>query len=607
VTDHQAIGQLTSGRVTALASRGSALAPGRALVLRLALHLAVWAPFVAGVVEEIRLRWRPVGDGAAIALRAWDSLTAHGPLVGQATQLAHAVYDPGPLEYWLLAIPVHIDPRYGVVWGAALWCVIAASLAIEAAWSALGGLGGFISAAVILGTVAWQPMIALQPFWNPWFGVMFFLAALAASWAVLCGNRWWWVALVVAGSVASQAHLMYALPCVALVVVTLVVGLVDSLRAKSGYWWALAGLVVGLGCWAGPFIQQFTGRPGNLTALLHGQGSGPLSGAAFGFKTLTASILPPPLWWTASDQLHGLPAIHRIDDRSAGFAVVALIVIAAVLIIAVRPLRSRRLAALAAVSLLVSVAALVTYSRIPVISPNLITLDYLDIIMFPLGVLAWLVVGSAVVVAGRRLISRRRAASAAPGVAAPGVAAPGTAAAGAAAPAAPASGSAAAPEIPVTPAAAPSGTAAPAARGTPASRPRAGWTARAATLAAVVLIALTSFLAVAQQGSVGDAGLAGVLSLASQRVERALPRQPIALYVSDIQSTEQRRLVLGLVWMLRVAGYRPQVRAGDARELGPEYVFRHQPLPRVTVHVRGSDVSVHVTRPGPANLTPAAG
>jgi hypothetical protein len=59
--------------------------------------------------------------------------------------------------------------------------------------------------------------------------------------------------------------------------------------------------------------------------------------------------------------------------------------------------------------------------------------------------------------------------------------------------------------------------------------------------------------------------------------------------------------------MLRVAGYRPQVRAGDARELGPEYVFRHQPLPRVTVHVRGSDVSVHVTRPGPANLTPAAG
>jgi hypothetical protein len=602
VTKHHAIGQLTSGRVPALAGRRSALTPGWALVLRLAVHLAVWVPFVAGVVELVRLRWRPVGDGAAIALRSWDSLTAHGPLVGQATQLAHAVYDPGPLEYWLLAIPVHIDPRYGVAWGAALWCMIAASLAIEAAWSALGGLGGFITAAVILGTVAWQPLIALQPFWNPWFGAMFFLAALAASWAALCGNRWWWVVVVVAGSVASQAHLMYALPSVALVGVTLGVGLVDSLRAKSGYWWAMAGLIVGAGCWTGPFIQQFTSRPGNLTALLNGQGSEPLSGAAFGLKTLTAAIQPPPLWWTASEQLHGLPAIHRIDDRSAGFAVAALIVIGVILVLAVRPLRSRRLAALAAVSLLVSLAALVTYSRIPVISPNLITLDYLDIIMFPLGALAWLVVASAVVLAGRRLIGRRRIPAAAPGAAAaPGTtAAPGIAAA---------SGSAAATEIPAAPGAAAPGSAAPgsAAPGPPATSPWAGWAARAATLAAVVLIALASFVSVDRQGPVGDAGLAGLINLASQRVEHALPHQPIALFVKDSQPTEQRRLVLGLVWMLRVGGYRPQVRPGNARELGPEYVFRGKPVPRVTLHVQGGDVSVHVAQPGPRHLTPAAG
>jgi hypothetical protein len=69
VTKHHAIGQLTSGRVPALAIRRSALTPGWALVLRLAVHVAVWVPFVAGVVELVRLRWRPVGDGAAIALR----------------------------------------------------------------------------------------------------------------------------------------------------------------------------------------------------------------------------------------------------------------------------------------------------------------------------------------------------------------------------------------------------------------------------------------------------------------------------------------------------------------------------------------------------------
>ena len=73
-------------------------------------HLAAWLPFVTGTVRLVRDGWFPLGDNAAIALRSWNSLTAHGPLVGQATRLAHGVFDPGPLEYWLLAIPVHISP-----------------------------------------------------------------------------------------------------------------------------------------------------------------------------------------------------------------------------------------------------------------------------------------------------------------------------------------------------------------------------------------------------------------------------------------------------------------------------------------------------------------
>jgi hypothetical protein len=538
-----------SRRAPVLAGGGRALAPSRTLALRVAVHLAAWAPFVVGVVEAVRTGWRPVGDSAAIALRSWDSLTAHGPLVGQATQLAHAVYDPGPSEYWLLAIPVHLDPRYGLAWGAALWCMVAASLAIEAAWSALGGLGGVIAAGVILGIVAWQPLIALQPFWNPWFGVMFFLAALAASWAALSGNRWWWVVLVVAGSVASQAHLMFALASVALVLVTLAVGLADSLRARAGYRWAIAGVLAGLACWTAPFIQQFTGRPGNLSALLSAQGTGPVSGLAFGLKTLTAAIQPPPLWWTASSRLHGLTAARLITGRSAGLAVAALILLAAVLVVAVRPLRSRRLAALAAVSLLASVTTLATYSRIPATRPDLITLDYLGIVMFPLGVLAWLTVGSAVVLAGRQVIGQRR----------PTAAAPGTGGAGQAGGTLP------------------------------------DWAAQAATFAAVVVIALASFLAVAQQAPTPHDQFAGVISLASQRIERALPGQPIALFVADRHVHDQRRLTLGLVWALRASGYRAQVGRYAARELAPMYVFRGQRVPRVTVRVSGSNVWVNVT------------
>src|SRR5882762_6888932 len=96
--------------------------PGRLTALRAVAHLGAWLPFILGPARLIQHGWRPVGDEAAIALRSWNSLTAHGPMVGQATRLAHGGFDPGPLEYWLLAIPVHIDTVRGVLWGAVICC-----------------------------------------------------------------------------------------------------------------------------------------------------------------------------------------------------------------------------------------------------------------------------------------------------------------------------------------------------------------------------------------------------------------------------------------------------------------------------------------------------
>jgi hypothetical protein len=53
VTEHHAIGQLTSGRVPALAIRMSALTSGWALVLRLTVHLAVWVPSPQGLQSAL--------------------------------------------------------------------------------------------------------------------------------------------------------------------------------------------------------------------------------------------------------------------------------------------------------------------------------------------------------------------------------------------------------------------------------------------------------------------------------------------------------------------------------------------------------------------------
>src|SRR5258707_9863543 len=133
---------MTSDRGLPMHRRVSALGAG-ALVL-------AWLPFGFAAARSVATGWRPVSDNAAIALRSWDVLTAHAPLVGQATRLAGGVYDLGPLQYWLLTLPVHVDPLHGVLWGAALWCMVAASLTIEAAWAAAGGPCGLLPPARVL-------------------------------------------------------------------------------------------------------------------------------------------------------------------------------------------------------------------------------------------------------------------------------------------------------------------------------------------------------------------------------------------------------------------------------------------------------------------------
>jgi hypothetical protein len=501
-------------------------------------------PFLAAVAASVRGSWRVVGDGAVIALGSWNAPTAHGTLLGQATELARGLHDPGPLEYWLLAVPVHLDPVRGVLWGAALWCMAASSLAIESAWSVLGKIGGVLASGTILGMVAWTPGLAIKPYWNPWFGTMFFLATLAAGWAVMSGRRWWWPVLVITASVAAQAHLMFAIASAALVLLALIIGLRDGFLAKASYRWAITGLIAGIACWTAPFIQQFTSPVGNLTALVHDQGAGQRTGLVFALRTLTAFTQPPPLWWR---QLRpGLNLYGLIDARSAVFAVAILALTAAAMLMAVLQLRSRHLASLAAISLLASVAALVTFSHIPSTSHDLDRLSYLMIVMFPVGLLIWLTVGSAFVLTGRQVINRLRATTA--------------------------------------------GRAEPHGRQQGTVRAWTRWAVRGAGAAAVPLIVLASLPAVVQvaPGFPGDAQRARLVSIATQLIERALPSQQITLSVVTASKPDRYRVTQGLRWALTGDGYNPEPGVRSARS---------RPIPQVTVLVRGNRIAVEVEPP----------
>jgi hypothetical protein len=513
-------------------------------LIRVAAHVAAWTPFLISVAASWLGSWRVVGDGAVIALGSWATFTRI-PLVGQPTEFLGSPHDLGPAEYWLLAIPVHIDPARGVLWGAALLCMVAASLAIEAAWSVIGETGALLASAVILGIAAWMPGLAFRPYWNPYFGAMFFLAALAATWAVMSGHRRWWPALVVTASIAAQAHLMFALASVALTLMALITGLADGFRARTSCRWVITGLAAGLACWMAPLDQQLTNPPGNLSLLLQAQATGQHAelGPAFAMRTLTAFTEPPPLW----SRLHlgQRQHIYRLlEAKPAGFAIAILAITAATLLIAAFGLRSRRLTSLAAITLLISATAAITISRIPSGHGDRGRLSYMIIVMFPAGLLIWLTLASAFVLAGRQLISGRL------------------------------------PAAHLEAAQPPAGR-----RSTRQYLTRL--TASYGRAAAVPLILLASVPGLVQQSGRHGAGQnAHQVGVAAGLIEQTLPSQPdITLSVST-PKPDHYQIVTGLLWALTGDGYSVDfTRRGLTR-----------PIPHVTILMQDRTITVEITK-----------
>lgn len=389
-------------------------------LIRAAAHGACWVPFITCAADSWRGPWRAVGDGARMALESWNTLSGHIPLLGQTNELPHAPRDLGPLQFWLLAVPVHVDTDRGVLWGAALLAMLAASLTVEAAYSVRGETGGLLASGVIIATVAWFPDFAGFPYDNPNFGMMYFLAALSACLAVLSGHRNWWPVLVVTASIAAQAYLTYAAASAGLVLIAAVTGLADQVRAKGGHSWLTVGLVVGAACWIAPLGQQFLSPAGkgNMSVLLH-DNPGQHVGVAFAMKVIGSLAAPSPLWWR-QDIAWRPDLFQALAAKPATFGLAVIAVTAASLVIAVCWLRSRALAGLAAISLLVGVTAAAAFALIPV---RTITAGHdvpLVFVMFAAVLLAWLTAICVTVLAAVKLISDRRGRAAAAGRRAPG-------------------------------------------------------------------------------------------------------------------------------------------------------------------------------------------
>ena len=113
------LGPMVMGACRALVYCGAAAALGAAI------------PVLVSTIHAVRAGWEPAGDDGIIVTRAWDVLTAHSPLVGQyseaGTLTGHFVHSPGPLLYWLLALPA----RFGSTASIAVTMGAVNTLAIE--------------------------------------------------------------------------------------------------------------------------------------------------------------------------------------------------------------------------------------------------------------------------------------------------------------------------------------------------------------------------------------------------------------------------------------------------------------------------------------------
>ncbi len=365
-------------------------------VVRGALHLLVWASVAVPTAVELARGWRPYGDDAAIASRAYQVFSSHPPLSGLASaasnQTGHELYGLGPLLFDLLAVPVRLDPARGLLWGAALWCGLVLSVALEAAWRCRGWLAAAIVALAVFDLLWRTPSVFANLAWNASFPVLFLLAAVVSCWAVGTGSRRWWPVLVACASVVAQCHLFLVLPAFLLVVAGLALGL----RLGTGrLGWVVAGVGVGVLCWIEPLIQQLADRPGNLVTVATSAGGQQELGVSFALRDLAMAGALHPIWSTRLPS--GFFPLAALETAyPAWYGGVLLGVLALVTLVALATGR-RALGSFAAATAALSVGLVVSLAIFP--DKNILSLGYLVVPFWLVGLALWLVAGWCLAVA----------------------------------------------------------------------------------------------------------------------------------------------------------------------------------------------------------------
>lgn len=258
----------------------SARAPLRTRLSRSHLEIIAVAalPLVLAAILLAFRPWAPTLDMAMTELRVRDVGGRYTPLIGLPGRIGDFPDQgnhPGPLSFYLLA------PFYRIAgaspWGLELGSVVVNVLAVAGMvmiGARLAGRRGAIAMAALAAVaIRGYGLNVLTHPWNPYLPVLIWMLVLVAAWAVLAGDHWSAIVVVVAGSVAAQTHVPYLLNAIAITFVVLLVMLWrrwSAMPDRRGeisrpMWWAVG---VGAVLWVPPFVDQLIRDPGNIRMLI---------------------------------------------------------------------------------------------------------------------------------------------------------------------------------------------------------------------------------------------------------------------------------------------------------------------------------------------------
>ena len=408
------------------AAAQGALAWLRQHALVLGTGFAAALPIVVLMIRTIAADWSPLGDNAIIAVRAYDVFTAHSPLLGQSSGGATSVLDqrafsPGPLLFWLLAVPARfLDPVWMAVTAGLV--NVASVMGTVALARRRGGLLLMFATAIAIPLMLRSiPAQAYSDVWNPWIPLMPFLLLIFLAWSLACGEVRLLPLAVLVGSFVAQTHLAFLLPAAGVMAVGLV-GLVASRRrrrraARSPYArrppreqgpsrpWVIAAVVVLVVCWLPPTIDQVTHRPGNAVLLLRAASTDePALGTSAGEHALVRTIGGRP-WWVRDPRSTEARMVDLSATPGTRSIVSAVLVLAGLLAVALVARRRRRRDITAAMALSLVLCAIVVLDAAGTPERAFATVGYTMLWASPAGMFVWVVLAwsAASLLAGPRL------------------------------------------------------------------------------------------------------------------------------------------------------------------------------------------------------------